>query len=447
MIRLPSMPRIELKSLLANPTVLVGLTFAIQNFIRLISTIILTRLLAPEAYGVIGILTSVAFVVAMLTDVGFQAFMLRHRDIDTKYFRDVMWTIRFVRSFVLAGGFFWLAEPVASLLDKPEALIALKIFSFSFIIDGLMPISSITALSDGKIARYCVVDVFTAALGLMITCGLALLNPDIYTLVYSLLITSAVRVVMFRLFLPDSFLVWRMDLTLVKEVISFGRYIVASSVITLLIMQLDKIVMSRALSINTLGVYYLALNIAMIPRGLADSIASKSLYPLYAKSWKIPDYDMRDLLYFSRKYIELPFIGGCLAIFALSDVIIPILYDDRYADAATFLQILIIGAAPCMANMAINEFLVSKGITSTTLSTNIVRLGWLATGVLLVVWSLGTMEFLIAVSLTEYFAYIFLIIRLKHLNLLLWKKEIIISLLLFFCQIAAVTNYIHRGII
>ena len=379
MMRVPSMSRANLKSLLANPTVLVGLTFAIQNVIRLISTIILTRLLVPEAYGVIGILTSVAFVVVMLTDVGFQAFMLRHRDIDTKYFRDVMWTIRFVRSFALAGVFFLLAGPVASLLDKPEALTALKIFSLSFIIDGLMPISSITALSDGKIARYCLVDVVTAALGLMITCGLALLSPDIYTLAYSLLITSAVRVVMFRLFLPDSFLVWRMDLTLVKEVLLFGRYIVASSVITLLIMQLDKIVMSRALNINNLGVYYLALNIAMIPRGLAGTIASKSLYPLYARSWKIPDYDMRDLLYFSRKYIDLPFIWGCLAIFALSDVIIPILYDDRYADAATFLQILIIGVAPFMANMAINEFLVSKGITSTTLFTNIVRLGWLAT--------------------------------------------------------------------
>ena len=439
--------RNNLNSLLANPTFLVGSTFVVQNVIRLIGTIILTRLLVPEAYGIIGILTSVAFAVALLTDVGFQAFMLRHRDIDTKYFRDAMWTIRFVRSVALASLFFVLAGPVANWLDKPEVLWALRLFSLSFIIDGIMPISSITALSDGKIARYCLVEVLHTAVGLIITLGFAFLSPDIYTLVYSMLIATLIRVIMFRFLLPDSFLVWQMDLSLVKQVLSFGRYIIASSAITLVIMQLDKIVMSRALDTKALGIYYLALNIAMIPQGLSGSIATKSLYPLYAKSWQIPNYDMQDLLYSSRKYIDLLFISGSLTVFALSGVIISFLYDDRYSGAATYLQILIIGVAPYMANMAINEFLVSKGITSTTLSTNFVRLVWLATGAPLAIWLLGPLEFLIAVSLTEYFAYSFLIIRLKQLNLLVWQKEIMIAILLIFCQLVTFVNYIQHGVV
>ena len=447
MTRLITLSRNNLKPLLANPTVLVGTTFVIQNVIRLISTIILTRLLVPEAYGIVGILTSIAFAVTMLTDVGFQAFMLRHRDIDTKHFRDAMWTIRFLRSLALGCVFFVLADPVANWLGKPEALAALQLFSLSFIIDGALPISSITALSDGKIARYCIVDILMSALGLMITLGFALVSPDSYALVYSILITSLVRVIIIRLVLPDSFLVWQLDLPLIKEVLLFGRYIVASSVITLVIFQLDKIIMSRALDINSLGLYFLALNIAMMPRGLSDSIASKSLYPLYARSWKIPDHDMRGLLYSSRKYLDLPFIAGCLAVFALSGVIISILYDERYAAAETYLRILIIGGAPVMANIAINEFLVSKGVTSTTLSTNLVRLGWLATGAPLAIWLLGTMEFLIAVSLTEYFAYSFLIIRLKQLDLLIWNKEAIIAASLVFCQITAVVSYIQHGIV
>ena len=447
MKRMLTLSHSNLSPLLANPTILVGATFVTQNIIRLISTIILTRLLVPEAYGIMGILTSVAFAVGMLTDVGLQAFMLRHKDINTKYFRDAMWTIRFLRSLALAAVFFALAGPVASWLDKPEALMALRMFSLSFIIDGVMPISSITALIDGRIARYCIVDILHTVLGLTITFGLALLSPDIYTLVYSMLIASSFRVIMFRYFLPGSFLVWQLDLSLIKQVVSFGRYIVASSAITLVIMQLDKIIMSRALDINSLGIYYLALNIAMIPHGLASSVAVKSLYPLYARSWQIPNFDMRGLFYSSRKHIDLTFIAGCLAIFALSGIIISILYDYRYAAAETYLQILIIGVAPLMSNMAINEFLVSKGITSTTLSTNIVRLAWLATGVLVAIWLLGPMEFLIAVSLTEYFAYCFLMIRLKRLNLLVWHKEVLIAILLIFCQLAAFVSYIDRGII
>ena len=442
-----ALSRTKLKSLLADPTILVGSTFIVQNLIRLISTIILTRLLVPEAYGLLGILTSVAFAVTMLTDVGFQAFMLRHKDIDTKYFRDAMWTIRFLRSLALTCGFFLLAGPVANFLGKPEVLGALQLFSLSFIIDGVMPISSITALSDGKIARYCLMDILHTVVGLMITLGLALVSPDIYTLVYSMLIASSFRVFMFRFFLSDSFLVWQLDLPLVREVLSFGRYIVASSAITLIIIQIDKITMSKALDINTLGIYFLALNIAMIPRGLSGSIGMKSLYPLYAKSWKTPGHDMRGLLYSSRQYIDLSFIGSCLAVFALSGIIISVLYDNRYAAAATYLQILIIGVAPCMATVAINEFLVSKGITSTTLSTNLVRLLWLAAAAPLAIWLLGPTKFLIAVSLTEYFAYGFLIMRLKQFDLLIWQKEVPIGLSLIFCLIVAFVTYIQNGIV
>ena len=148
-----SLSRSFLKQQIANPTILVGSTFVVQNGIKLISTLVLTRLLVPEAYGIMGILTSVAFAVSLLTDVGLQAFMLRHKDIDSKYFRDAMWTIRLLRSLSLAAIFFVLAGPIASWLDKPQALAALRIFSLSFVLDGLVPMSSITALSDGKIAH------------------------------------------------------------------------------------------------------------------------------------------------------------------------------------------------------------------------------------------------------------------------------------------------------
>ena len=444
-------PRISLslsylKQQMANPTILVGSTFVVQNGIKLISTLVLTRLLVPQAYGIMGILTSVAFAVSLLTDVGLQAFMLRHKDIDSKYFRDAIWTIRFLRSLSLAALFFVLADPIASWLEKPQALAALRIFSLSFLLDGLVPISCITALSDGKIARYCLVDILHTLIGFIVTLGLALISPDIYTLVYSLLIASAIRVILFRLMLPDSFLVWQLDLPLVREVLSFGRYIVASSAITLVIMQIDKIAMSKALDINTLGIYFLALNIAMIPRGLSESIATKSLYPLYARSLKIPDYDMRSLLYSSRKYIDICFIAGCLAVFALSEIIISFLYDDRYAAAETYLQILIIGVAPSMANVAVNHFLVSKGMISTTFSTNLVRLIWLAISAPISIWLFGPKEFLIAVSLTEYIAYGFLIIRLKQFDLLIWRKEALIALLLIFCQVIAFVTYTIDGI-
>src|ERR1043165_3820600 len=87
---------------LTSPSaVLVGTTLTI-NLLRLASTIILTRLLAPEAFGLIAMIGSIFFVIAMVPDAGFQAYVVRHER-DDPAFEDAIWTIHFGRGILNAG--------------------------------------------------------------------------------------------------------------------------------------------------------------------------------------------------------------------------------------------------------------------------------------------------------------------------------------------------------
>ncbi len=420
-----------------SPTNLVAITYVFENGIRLVSSLILTRLLAPEAYAVIGLVTSLAFVITMITDVGFQAFMLRHERLSEQAFRDAMWTTRFLRSCILGILFFSLAAPIGGWLEKPETVFALQIFSITFLIEGLTPISNITGLIDNRLRRYCMIDISMSISGLLIGFLWAWFYPTIYSLVYASLISQFIRVVLFRIFLKDSFLVWVFDLKAIKDVLKFGRYIVASSVITVFIIQIDKLGLARVIETDRLGAYFLAANIAAIPRGLSGAIASKSLYPSYSRFAAKRDKHDSGEFYKSRMVLDKLFAIACLLGFFISTFLISFIYDSRYSEAGIFLSILLFGLIPLMWNSAINEFLVVSGWTLTTLKANVVRLVWVLAVALPFLFYERPMIFLILMALTEFVAYFYLLGRLKRLGIIRWRNEVfcigfaLISIIMF----------------
>jgi O-antigen/teichoic acid export membrane protein len=374
----------------------------------------------------------------MVTDVGFQAFMLRHERLSERSFRDAMWTTRFVRSCLLGILFFSVADPLGSWLQKPEAIFALQIFSLTFFIDGLVPISNITGLVGDRLRRYCIIDICMSISNFLICFSWAWIYPNIYSLIYASLANQLIRVALFRVFLPDSFLVWAVDFAVINDVLKFGRYIAASSLITVFIIQVDKLGLSRVLETDRLGAYFLAANIAALPRGLASAISSKSLYPAFSKFAAQREYLDSSELYKSRRVLDKVFPTACLVRSLLSAWFISFLYDPRYREAGIFLEILFFGFIPLMWNLAINEFLVARGWTSAPFKANVVRLVWLLVIALPFLLNERIIMFLTLAALIEFVTYFYLIVKLWRLGFFRLRSEI-------FCIVFALASLVMLG--
>src|ERR1700737_225877 len=85
-----------------DPSIIIGTMLAL-NLLRLVSTLILTRLMAPSDYGILGLVTVVHYTVNMLFDVGTDTFIVRHHNIEDRRFLDVIWTVRVARTLLSAG--------------------------------------------------------------------------------------------------------------------------------------------------------------------------------------------------------------------------------------------------------------------------------------------------------------------------------------------------------
>src|ERR1700722_16087691 len=111
-------------------------TFAGLATLKFGSSLILTRILLPDAYGIITILLSVSFPLALLSDVGTYTSIVRAPNGDSRAYLNTAWTIRFVRSALNATIMFFATPFIVHLFGTPALSSPLRVFSLWFLIDA-----------------------------------------------------------------------------------------------------------------------------------------------------------------------------------------------------------------------------------------------------------------------------------------------------------------------
>ena len=75
--------------------------FGGQNVVRLGGNLILTRLLFPEAFGLMALVQIFLMGLQMFSDVGIQTSIVRDPRGEERAFRDAAWTLQIIRGLVL----------------------------------------------------------------------------------------------------------------------------------------------------------------------------------------------------------------------------------------------------------------------------------------------------------------------------------------------------------
>lgn len=414
----------KFRHLAARDTNVVVATVLVANILRAVSTILLTRLLTPEAFGVAGIIGVVAYVLTMISDVGFQAFVVRHPEGDKPEFRDVIWTIRLARSVVLTLLMIAVSEPLASGIGKPELAPALAASAFLFVIDGCSALSVLTALRDRLLLRLSVVETLTSVIQIAVAAALALAWRNYWAIVIAPLVGCVVKSVFSYLFFAGARRRFRIDRRYAGELWKFARFVTGSSIITMLLTQCDKIILAPLFTLDMLGYYMLASNLALAPLAFTGAYASRVLYPAYARAWLEHPEELPSLFYSGRRrmsYLYMLAVGGLIG---MAPLIVAILYDDRYADAAIFLRLLAVSPLLALSSSSANEVLVATGRVHVTFHANLVKLAWLAVAVPAAFSSFGAIGLVAVVGSLEAATLLYSWWQLRRIGLLRLNEEL-----------------------
>ena len=123
--------------------------------IRLATNLILTRLLFPEAFGLMALVTVILIGLWLFSDAGVGPAIMQNRRGDEPNFLDTAWTIQTVR-----GGGLWLltcalAQPAAAFYDAPMLKGLLPVAGLSLLIGGFSPTKLETANRHLAVGPWC----------------------------------------------------------------------------------------------------------------------------------------------------------------------------------------------------------------------------------------------------------------------------------------------------
>jgi len=416
------------------------------NVLRIVSTVCLTRLLSPDVYGITGIIMSVFYMITMVSDIGLQAYIVRHQRSDDPDFLSAVFTIHAIRGVILASIGMLVAWPLSVILAKPELVLPLIVASLVLAIDGQVTLHHFRGLRDGRVQRFALIDLITGVCQTLSAIALAFLLRNVWAIVASMFVASIVRVCAGYSLFPGSRLAFRRDREVASDLWRFSRVIAASSAMTLVIAQVDKLALARILPLSQFGIYVIAASLAAAPTVFAFNYAAAIVYPAVAEAWRKGN-SIADAYYrcWGRYFYLYAFGGG--ALFGVADLLIRLLYDPRYLPAAQYLRALAISTALSMLTRSMDAAQVASGRQRITVEFNVIRLACLVCGGLIALVRSDAMILVLTLGLLEVPVYCFGLFKMARLNQIRWGRELSLGLTLIAGVIAGeVASFAGRSL-
>lgn len=368
-----SRPKALAARLLGGPgRMLFGFTIATM-ILRLGGNIVLTRLLSPEAFGVVGVITSTMIILAMLSDLGVFDFVIRHERGGERRFLDVVWSIRLGQGGLQAAAMLAGAWPIALVLGKPELAWPIAATAPLFLINALCPISLLLAQRQGRIKASCSVEL--AALGVQVASNLALslLMPDYRSLIIGLYVSGVARM-LFTMAMLGGRMQFAWDGRLAREFFGFSRWIMASTIVTLLMTQFDKMLFARLFTVADFGVYMLPANLAVAFQPFGRNYVERHFFPLVSRTWQDAPDQLRSIFYAARRRQYLVLFAGIGFGIGVAPALFRLLFDHRYEYGWIYLSVLLLRIAFDLDSFTNLQTLLAIGHARVMFYANLLRL-------------------------------------------------------------------------
>ncbi len=344
--------------------------YFLQTAIRLGGSLILTRLLAPDLFGIVAIVNIVAQGLEMFSDIGIGPSIIQNKRGNTRAFLDTAFTLQAIRGFVLFLVSCAVAYPISVSYDQPILLALIPVAALNALFRGFQHTSIFTENRALRLGWITGLQIVAQAIGLVATIAYALIWRQMgwELTAWALVLPGLLGTICYVAgshFLPGSDgRRFRLDADARHELVSFGKWIFLSTILTFLATQGDRLMLSVILDEEdrwtVIGIFGIALMMATMPMMVLQRIGASAVFPAFSRVQDDPERfrnvfgRVRQTLLMLGAFASAGFIAG-------GTPLIETLYDSRYHDAGWILQALAVSAWFQIMWTPTNAALLSRG--------------------------------------------------------------------------------------
>jgi PST family polysaccharide transporter len=310
-----------------------GITVAVQ----LVSTVILARILTPEDYGTLAMVTAITAFAALFRDLGLSSAAIQKKGLTTAQQSNLFW-LNVLAGTALTAVIAACAPLVARFYGKPELVNVTLVLSLSFIITSLGTQHGAMLVRRMQFGRSSCARIAgaLATLGVSVVCGLK--GYAYWSLVWGTLAGAIVTTLLLFLLSP-----FRPGLpnrgSGVRQLLGFGANVTAFNFVNYFSRNLDNILIGKFVGTDALGLYGRAYQLLMFPiinlRAPIQSVAFPAMSQLDPRSDEFRSYycGMISLL----ALLTMPLMAW---MFVAADGIIHVLLGPQWGAAVPVFSVL-----------------------------------------------------------------------------------------------------------
>lgn len=328
----PAAPSLRSRAIRGSVWTIAG--YGANQVLRLGGNLVLTRLLFPEAFGLMALITVFMRGLTMFSDMGIGPSIIQNKRGDDPAFLNTAWTIQVVRGFLLWLGSCAIALPVAGFYGEPMLARLLPVAGLTALIAGFNSTALFTCNRHLRLGRLTLLELGAYMPGLVVTIVWAWLSRSVWALVGGMLVIAVIKMVLTHVALPGPRNRFAWDRQAGAAIWRFGRWIFVSTTIAFFAMQSDRLLLGKLVPLDLLGIYSIALMLARLPCEIGLRLSAGVLYPALAAHARDGRAALAKTLLDTRRTVLPPAVAATLALVVLAPSFFRLLYDDRYGAAA-----------------------------------------------------------------------------------------------------------------
>ncbi len=329
--------------------------------LRLASNLVLTRILFPEAFGLMALVQVVLTGLVLFSDVGLGPSIAQNKRGDDPDFLDTAWTLQVIRGFCLWALTGLLAWPAAEFYGAPELLWYLPVAGASLAIAGFNPTRIETANRHLLVGRLTLLDLMAQLTGITSMVVLALATGSVSALVIGGVIQAVAKLALTHWGLPGQRNRLHWERAAAQDLIHFGKWIFLSTAFSFLTSQGDRAILGKFVPLDVLGIYNIGYFLAGFPMLLGLTVARRLMLPVYRDRPAAASASNRRRQRQLRSGLTAGSLSLLLLMALLGPWLVDLLYDDRYAPAGAMVVLTSLALAPAVIFMTYDQAALAAG--------------------------------------------------------------------------------------
>jgi len=313
-----------------------GLAQMGAQFVALVVSVILTRLLSPQDFGLVGMVLVFTNFASVFADMGFGVALVQKLDVTQHHKNAVFWisiVIGAVTTLIMAAA----APLIASFYNVPEVQPLAVAISLIFFINAFATVKVALLQKAMDFRKIAAAQLTSTVISGLVALYLAFSGFGVWSLVAMYIASAIVNVAVLWMITP-----WRPDFSLqwhaLKDLSKFTMNLLGFSVFNYWTRNGDNLLVGRFVGSAALGIYARSYQILLLPVSQVSGVITNVMFPAFSAIQKDVER-VKDMYLKSISVISLVTFPLTLGLLVVSQSFVLALFGDKWAEMIPILQV------------------------------------------------------------------------------------------------------------